>query len=419
MGDAAIFFKNSNFSSLVLSFFEHPDDVAGQKQLRMWLGSVQARYKYDRIFLMDSHGVERLAIPESSTPNCEFERKHSLEVMRSGKVEFTNFYRDDLNKRIYISVIVPVLNLQEKAVSIGALVMRIDPNQYLYPFIQSWPTPSRTAETLIVGREGNDAVSLSELRFRKNSALEFRVSLEKQEYPAVKAILGRQGIVQGKDYQGFPVIADVAPIPGSPWFLVARMDASEVYGPLREQLWLLVFLVGSLIVGAGTSLGWIWKRRIATFYRERFEAAETLRETENRFRLFYEKSPVGYQSLDVDGRFIEVNQAWLDTLGYERSEVIGRWFGDFLAPEYVELFSHRFPRFLEFGEVRGVEFEMFHKSGALIITSFDGKIGRDGEGKFLQTHCVLQDITERRRSEEAQKEARYGSRTGCGGCHDY
>ena len=223
--DAAIFFKNSNFSSLVLSFFEHPDDVAGQKQLRMWLGSVQARYKYDRIFLMDSHGVERLAIPESSTPTCEFERKHSLEVMRSGQVEFTNFYRDDLNKRIYISVIVPVLNLQEKAVSIGALVMRIDPNQYLYPFIQSWPTPSRTAETLIVGREGNDAVSLSELRFRKNSALEFRVSLEKQEYPAVKAILGRQGIVQGKDYQGFPVIADVAPIPGSPWFLVARMDS--------------------------------------------------------------------------------------------------------------------------------------------------------------------------------------------------
>ena len=218
--DAAIFFKNSNFSSLVLSFFEHPDDVAGQKQLRMWLGSVQARYKYDRIFLMDSHGVERLAIPESSTPTCEFERKHSLEVMRSGKVEFTNFYRDDLNKRIYISVIVPVLNLQEKAVSIGALVMRIDPNQYLYPFIQSWPTPSRTAETLIVGREGNDAVSLSELRFRKNSALEFRVSLEKQEYPAVKAILGRQGIVQGVDYQGFPVIADVAPsqdLPGFWW----------------------------------------------------------------------------------------------------------------------------------------------------------------------------------------------------------
>ena len=405
LADAAIFFENSNFSSLVLSFFEHPDDVAGQKQLRMWLGSVQARYKYDRISLLDSHGVDRLAIPESSTPTCEFERKHALKAMRLGKIEFTNFYRDNHDKSIYINLIVPVLDPQNGARSVGALVMRIDPNQYLNPLIQSWPTPSRTAETLIVGREGNDAVSLSELRFRKNSALEFRVSLERQEYPAVKAILGQQGIVQGKDYQGFPVIADVAPIPGSPWFLVARMEVSEVYGPLREQLWLLVFLVFSLIVGAGTSLGWIWKRRNAAFYRERYEAAEFLRESENRFRLFYEKSPLGYQSLDADGRFIEVNQAWLDTLGYERSEVIGRWFGDFLAPEYIDLFRSRFPRFLELGEVRGIDFEMVHKSGARIITSFDGKIGRDSDGKFVQTHCVLQDITERRRAEDRLRES--------------
>ncbi|MHB8202150.1 MAG: PAS domain S-box protein [Desulfomonilaceae bacterium] len=405
LGDAAIFFKNSTFSSLVLSYFEHPDNVAWQKQLGTWLGNVQARYKYDRIALLDSRGVERLAIPETSPPICGFEREHALEVIRSGQVEFTNFYRDNHSKRIYISVIVPVLDPQNSARSIGALVMRIDPNQYLYPLIQSWPTPSRTAETLIVGREGNDAVSLSELRFRKNSALEFRVSLERQEYPAVKAILGRQGIVQGVDYQGSPVIADVAPIPGSPWFLVARMEVSEVYGPLREQLWLLVFLVFSLIVGAGTSLGWIWKRRNAAFYRERYEAAEFLRESENRFRLFYEKSPLGYQSLDADGRFIEVNQAWLDTLGYERSEVIGRWFGDFLAPEYIELFGRRFPRFLELGEVRGVDFEMVHKSGARIITSFDGKIGRDSYGKFVQTHCVLQDITERRRAEDRLRES--------------
>lgn len=118
--DAAIFFKNSNFSSLVLSFFEHPDDVAGQKQLRMWLGSVQARYQYDRIALLDSSGVERLAIPETSPATCRFEREHALEVIRSGQVEFTNFYRDNHNKRIYISVIVPVLDPQNSARSSGA-----------------------------------------------------------------------------------------------------------------------------------------------------------------------------------------------------------------------------------------------------------------------------------------------------------
>ena len=137
---------------------------------------------------------------------------------------------------------------------------------------------------------------------------------------------------------------------------------------------------------------------------ERKRAEEALRESEKRFRLFYEKNPLGYQSLNADGRFLEVNQAWLDTLGYERSEVIGKWFGDFLAPENVELFRQRFPRFLELGEVHDVEFVMINKSGIRVIVTFDGKIGYDQEGRFVQTHCVLTDVTERKRLEEERLE---------------
>jgi PAS domain S-box-containing protein len=96
---------------------------------------------------------------------------------------------------------------------------------------------------------------------------------------------------------------------------------------------------------------------------ERKRAEEALRESEGRFRLLYEKAPLGYQSLDAAGYFIDVNQAWLDTLGYSREEVIGRWFGDFLAPHEVEPFKQRFPKFKATGEVQ-VEVEMVRKDGA-------------------------------------------------------
>jgi len=56
---------------------------------------------------------------------------------------------------------------------------------------------------------------------------------------------------------------------------------------------------------------------------------EALKASEERFQLLFNKTPLGYQSLDFDGNFIEVNQQWLDTLGYEHEEVIGKWFGDF------------------------------------------------------------------------------------------
>ena len=61
------------------------------------------------------------------------------------------------------------------------------------------------------------------------------------------------------------------------------------------------------------------------------QTMEALQASEERFQLLFNKAPLGYQSLDFDGNFIEVNQQWLDTLGYEREEVIGKWFGDFLT----------------------------------------------------------------------------------------
>jgi len=65
------------------------------------------------------------------------------------------------------------------------------------------------------------------------------------------------------------------------------------------------------------------------------QAKAALAESEQRFKLLYERAPLAYQSLDEKGNFIEINQAWLDTLGYEREEVIGRNFGDFLHPDWL------------------------------------------------------------------------------------
>jgi len=138
------------------------------------------------------------------------------------------------------------------------------------------PIHSRTVETLLVRREGNDAVFLNELKFKKNTALNLRVSLEKKELPAVQVALGHEGIVEGRDYRGVPVIANVRPVPDSPWFLVARMDTSEVYAPVRERLWGIAILVCVLLFGSGAGVGLVWRRQRVQFYRERSEKAEAL-----------------------------------------------------------------------------------------------------------------------------------------------
>jgi len=128
-------------------------------------------------------------------------------------------------------------------------------------------------------------------------------------------------------------------------------------------------------------------------------AEESLRESEERFRRLYEQSPAPYQSLDSEGNILDVNNAWLEDLGYERGDVIGKWFGDFLAADGPALFAQRFARFKALGEVHGVEFEMKRKCGATIAVSYEGRISLDEKGEFVRTHCVFTNITERRNAE--------------------
>ena len=93
-------------------------------------------------------------------------------------------------------------------------------------------------------------------------------------------------------------------------------------------------------------------KRVSDLQKENFKLKRSdglLRESEERFRLLYERTPLGYQSLDENGLFLEVNQAWLDTLGYSREEVLGKPFGDFLHPDWEDHFKENFPRFKAVG----------------------------------------------------------------------
>jgi diguanylate cyclase (GGDEF)-like protein/PAS domain S-box-containing protein/putative nucleotidyltransferase with HDIG domain len=167
------------------------------------------------------------------------------------------------------------------------------------------------------------------------------------------------------------------------------------------------------------SHGWMWVRgeaktdaagNIVTLWgaaqdiTERKRIEIELEQSEERFKLLFDKAPLGYQSLDADGCFIEVNQQWLDTFGYSREEVIGKWFGDFLCTEYVAAFQHCFPDFKSQGHIHS-ELEMLCKNGMRLFILFEGKIAYDSNGEFLQTHCILQNVTEQKAAEAALRES--------------
>ncbi len=284
IGDAEIIYKNTIFSMLVSRYFNDREDSETERQLREWLGQYQKNREYDQVRLLDREGVTRMSSPPDRPPASAAVLNGLAEVLQTGRITSVDLYRHDYDRRIYFSVLIPILDASADNRVIGSLSLRVDPEKYLYPFILRWPTSSPTAETLLVRRDGNDVLYLNAIRFIKDAALKSRCPLERTDIPVVMAVLGRTGIVEGVDCRGEPVIADVRPVSDSPWFLVVRMNTAEVYAPAREYLWMIVGLMTALVFGTGAGLAFVWRQQNLGFYGERLAAAEALRKSEERFR---------------------------------------------------------------------------------------------------------------------------------------
>ena len=410
--DAAIFFNNAAFSGLVRRFFDHPEDAEAQQQIQEWTVKLMATDQYDLVRLLDAQGVIRLSSPAGAPPISSVVAQRIPEILRSGQVTFQDFHRNEHDRRVYLDILIPFFDEQDARRPLGVFYLRIDPDKYLYPFIQRWPVPSQTAETLLVRRDGNDALFLNELKFRTNTALNLRISLESNNMPAVKAVLGQEGIVEGMDYRGAPVLAALRAVPDSPWFLVARMDTAEVFAPMRARLWQVVVMICVLLFGSGACVGLVWRQQQSRFYQAQYESAEALSRSETKFHTLYDSTRDAVMLLDEKGYF-DCNPATLTVFGCaSREEFCSKHPADVSPPvqpdgtDSLTLANQRIATALEKG---GNRFEWMHKridtgetfpaEVLLSAMELDGK-------PVLQ--AVVRDITARKQAEwEIQHQANF------------
>jgi PAS domain S-box-containing protein len=145
--------------------------------------------------------------------------------------------------------------------------------------------------------------------------------------------------------------------------------------------------------------------------RRQAEAAnEQLRESEERFRLTIEGAPIGMALVALDGRFVRVNNAYCEIVGYTADEMTRLRFGDITHPDEVDEdveASHRLAR----GEVPRLQLDKRYvrKDGVVIDIRLSASVLRDRDGAARYFITQVEDITERKRADRQLRfsEARF------------
>ncbi|MCE5194460.1 MAG: PAS domain S-box protein [Nitrospiraceae bacterium] len=381
-------------------FLNQGAETSAENEILEWLHSIKEQYKFMSVMLVDIKGNVKFSTESKIIGS------HAKQLIKksihTNNVLLSDFHKITEIEHIHLDLAVPLLkSAQGEKVASGVLLVRVDPYDFLYPLIQSWPTQSDTAETLLVRREGDNVLFLNELRHKTDTALNLKKPITKTELPAVQAVLGETGIIEGRDYRDASVLAAIRPVPETPWFLVAKVDTEEIYAPIRDRAWDTVFFMLLLIAASGLAVISWWKQKNAEHYRQEYE-------TELRHQIMKKKDEclTKYANdiimlADSDLTIVDANDRALQVYGYTYEEMLSLKALD-LRTEDVR--QEVYEKIKESEGTDGLIYETLHKKkdGTVFPIEVSNRvIDIEGNKFFL---AIIRDITERKESEKRAKE---------------
>jgi diguanylate cyclase (GGDEF)-like protein/PAS domain S-box-containing protein len=402
LADATVVQKTIPMIRLIDQYYQKTTSAGNRSEILYWMKSIADSYGYESLVLLDlkkrvrlTTGHEVSAIGKEAAPFAD-------RALQTGKILFSDFRWGEVIRIIRSDIYIPLhLSQGREERPIGVMILRTDPHRALYPLIQSWPTPSPTAETLLIRREGENVLFLNELRHKKDTALKFSLPLMTGKLPAAMAVRGFEGVTEGIDYRGVPVLSAVRAVNGTDMFIVSKIDADEVYAPLRRQVWMILVIIVAIICLAGAVLGFLWRKREAESYRILYESELQRQSLLARYEIITQNASDIIIMMDAEWKLVEVNERALQVYGYTREEMTGMNLSELMYPATLSAVDREIATF-------DIENNLMHetshrcKDGAIIIVEVSAsKLKIEGEIFFLE---LIRDITERKRLEEELRE---------------
>ena len=402
LADGQVLTENPFASQIIAQWLASPNQ-ANSEQILVWFRARQKNYHYADIMLVDTSGTILLSL-SGQTGKIEAGTLPVLdEALREGRSTLSDLHRAEKDGTPYQDTVAPILADGGKR-GLGVIVLRSDTHRFLYPMIQSWPGESNSGETLLVRRDGDEILYLNELRHRQKTALQLRLPLSRKEVPAVKAVNGARGVVTGPDYRGSEVMAVLSTVPGTPWFMVTKIDTAEALAEWR----VLSFLIVGLLLGLGAAmiaaLGMAWQRYAKKQYQTALQAEAERRHAEAQYRTTLMSVGDGVIVCDREGRVTLLNPVAEVLTGWLQEDARGKPIAEVfvIVSEETRLPAENpVARVLHEGLVVGLANHtiLITPAGAEFPIADSGAPIFDNQGRITGVVLVFRDQTKERNAE--------------------
>ncbi len=402
-GDGTFISRSTPLIKQFAEFLGNEKNKPSQDEILSELKSLTESSEYKNILLIDTAGVVRLSFPDRDTLVGEHLGPMLADIRKSREVVLTDIHQTSKVSFIHLDLVIPLINKSKSDTSMfGFLALRIDPEDVLYPVIKTWPLPTKTAEALLIKQEGDEIIYLNEPRFKRNSEVVLKASSADRSLPAAMAVNGIESTISGVDYRGKEVVAAMKKVPGSSWYMVAKIDHEEIFSILNDQMTLIIIIITLFILTTGLFLGIIEWNESVRFYRGKYEAELDHLALVKHFDyiLKYANDIIYLTDRNLD--IIEANDRATEAFQLTREELIGSNFSKIIAPDFFEGILEVRKKIEDRGYAT-YETMLQRNDGTTFPVEISAREVEIEGVKYYQSIC--RDITERKNAEETLKES--------------
>lgn len=380
------------FVALTEKLILHPGQEKISQEVADWLIPIKKNHEYQSIAVLAANGKNLITCADSGVFFSAEEIARQISELHHQTFTFTDLTRGDDGK-VFMDFIIPIKN-QDK--TIAFILFRINPELFLFPFIDFWPIEHIAAEHLLIQGEKDKYTCLNK---------EFASPPENLNFIPLEGTLS---MLETKDTRGRDILADVKPIPGTSWKLISKMDMNEVAKPLQKRaINVAVFLLAFLLVII-ISVSLIWKNQQLQYYRTQYELRNQSEKAEERIRFMnalLEEVNDAIITFDKDLMIQSWNKGAEKIYGWKAEEVVGKYGGGSLRVDFPG--ASREVIFNALDQKGYWKGEVIHKrkDGTTAYLLCSTSQLKDDDGNMLGIISINKDISEVVQSEKVKNAA--------------